>query len=124
MAPSRLPPVLALENLSRCRGGNVTGLSVVSPDMAAKRLELFSEAAPGFRRLAILVDVGNPVGVEEAHQVQVAADKLGLEAFSIAVRRAEDIGPAFEGLKDRADALYVVANPLILSNIVRINILA
>ena len=105
-------------------GGNVTGLSVVSPDMAAKRLELLSEAAPGFHRLAILVDVGNPVGVEEAHQVQVAADRLGLEAFSVAIRRAGDIGPAFEGLKDRADALYVVANPLILSNVVRINILA
>jgi putative ABC transport system substrate-binding protein len=105
-------------------GGNVTGLSVVSYDLAAKRLELLLEAVPGFRRVAILVDVGNPVNVEEARQVQAAADKLGLEAFPIAIRRAEDIVPAFEGLKDRVDALHVVANPLILSNIVRINILA
>jgi putative ABC transport system substrate-binding protein len=105
-------------------GGNVTGLSVVSYDLAAKRLELLLEAVPGFRRVAILVDVSNPVNVEEARQVQAAADKLGLEAFPIAIRRAEDIVPAFDGLKNRADALHVVANPLILSNIVRINILA
>ena len=105
-------------------GGNVTGLSVVSSDLAAKRLELLLEAVPGFRRVAILVDVSNPVNVEEARQVQAAADKLGIEAFPLAIRRAEDIVPAFDGLRSRADALLVVANPLILSNIVRINILA
>jgi putative ABC transport system substrate-binding protein len=105
-------------------GGNVTGLSVVSYDLAAKRLELLLEAIPGFRRVAILVDVGNPVNVEEARQVRAAADKLGLESFPIEIRRAEDIVPAFDGLKNRADALHIVANPLILSNIVRINILA
>jgi putative ABC transport system substrate-binding protein len=105
-------------------GGNVTGLSIVSYDLAAKRLELLLEAVPGFRRVAILVDVGNPVSLEEARQVQVAADKLGLESFPTAIRRAEDIVPAFDGLKNRADALLVVANPLILSNVVRINILA
>jgi putative tryptophan/tyrosine transport system substrate-binding protein len=102
----------------------VTGLSVVSYDLAAKRRELLLEAVPGVRRIGILVDVGNPVNVEEARQVQAAADKLGLEGFPIAIRLAEDIVPAFDGLKNRADALHVVANPLILSNIVRINILA
>ena len=49
-------------------GGNVTGLSVLSVDMAAKRLELLREAVPDFRRLAILFDVGNPVSVEEARR--------------------------------------------------------
>jgi ABC transporter substrate binding protein len=81
-------------------GGNVTGLSVVSYDLAAKRLELLLEAVPGVRRVGILVDVGNPVNVEEARQVQAAADKLGLEGFPIAIRRAEDIVPAFDGLKN------------------------
>ena len=87
-------------------GGNVTGLSVVSPDVAAKRLELLREAIPGFRRLAILVDVGNPVNLDEARRVQEAAAKLDLGAFPIAIQRAEDIPSAFDGLKDRADALY------------------
>jgi putative ABC transport system substrate-binding protein len=105
-------------------GGNVTGLSVVSPDVAAKRLGLLREAVPGIRRLAILLDDSNPVNVDETRQVQAAAAALGLEAFPLAIRRAEDIIPAFEGLKDRADALNVVGNPLILNNVIRINILA
>jgi len=104
--------------------GNVTGLSVVSPDTASKRLELLREAVPDLRRLAILLPEDNPVSVEEARQVQEAAATLGLGAFSIPIRSAEDIVPAFEGLKERADALFVSGNPLILSNIVRINILA
>jgi putative ABC transport system substrate-binding protein len=102
----------------------VTGLSVLAADMAAKRLELLREAVPGMRRVAILVDVGNPVNVAEAHQVKAAAGELGVAAVPIEIRRAQDIVPAFDALKDRADALHVVANPLILSNIVRINILA
>jgi putative ABC transport system substrate-binding protein len=105
-------------------GGNLTALSVISPDMGAKRLELLREVVPGIRRIAILVDLSNPVGVDEMRQVQMAADKLALQAFPAAIRRAEDIVPAFAELKDRADALYVVANPLVLSNIIRINILA
>ena len=105
-------------------GGNVTGFSVVSPEMAAKRHEILREAVPGVRRVAVLVDDSNPVNVEETRQVQAAADDLDLMSFPLAIRRAEDIVPAFEGLKDRADALCVVANPLILSNIIRINILA
>jgi len=105
-------------------GGNVTGLSLLLPDTASKRLELLREAVPDLRRLAILLPEDNPVSVEEARQVQEAAATLGLGAFSIPIRSAEDIVPAFEGLKERADALFVSGNPLILSNIVRINILA
>jgi putative tryptophan/tyrosine transport system substrate-binding protein len=105
-------------------GGNVTGLSIVSAEMAAKRLELLREAIPAIRRVAILVDVGNPVSVEEARQAQTAADRLGLAAFPIEIRRAEDIAGAFDGLKNRADALLVAANPLALANMVRINTLA
>jgi putative ABC transport system substrate-binding protein len=105
-------------------GGNLTGFSVVSPEMAAKRLEVLREAVPGVRRVAILVDDSNPVNVEEARQVQAAANEIGVKSVTLAIRRAEDIVPAFEGLKDRADALYVAANPLVLSNIIRINILA
>jgi putative ABC transport system substrate-binding protein len=105
-------------------GGNLTALSIVAFEMAVKRLEFLREAVPSFRRLAILFDDSNPVNVEEVHQVQAAAAKLGLETFPVAIRRAEDIVPGFEGLKERADALHVAASPIILNNIVRINILA
>src|SRR6516164_3412599 len=73
-ATSTIPIVFALavdpvgsgfvNSLSR-PGGNVTGLSVQGPDLAAKRLELLRELAPGRRRLAILVDVGYPAAREE-----------------------------------------------------------
>jgi putative ABC transport system substrate-binding protein len=105
-------------------GGNVTGLSVVSPDVASKRLELFREVVPDLRRLAILVDIGNPVNVLEMREVQATASTLGLEVLAVEIRRSEDIWPVFEGLKGRADALYVIANPLVLTNVVRINTLA
>ena len=49
---------------------------------------------------------------------------LALEVVTLEIRRAEDIGPAFEGAKDRADALYVAADPLANSNRVRTNTLA
>ena len=88
-------------------GGNVTGLSSQQTDLAAKRLELLREAVPGLRRLAIMANVGDPAAVLEMGEVQAAARTLGLEVATFEIRRAEDIAPAFEALKGRADALYV-----------------
>jgi putative ABC transport system substrate-binding protein len=105
-------------------GGNVTGLSNQLPDLAGKRLELLREIIPDLHRLAILTNVGNPIGALETGEVQAAARTLGLEILPLEIRRAEDIGPAFEALKDRADALYVVAEPLLSGNHVRISTLA
>jgi putative tryptophan/tyrosine transport system substrate-binding protein len=105
-------------------GGNVTGLSNQLPDLAGKRLELLREIIPDLHRLAILANVGSPIGALEMGEVQAAARTLGLEILPLEIRRAEDIGPAFEALKDRADALYVVAEPLLSSNHVRISTLA
>src|SRR5215469_16038785 len=79
---------------------------------------------PGRRRLAILVKVGYPAAKEELAQVQTAARTLGLESAVLEIRRAEDIGPAFDGAKGRADALYVVSDALVTSNLVPITKLA
>ena len=81
--------------------------------IAGKRLELLREVVPGLRRLAIVVNVGNPVGVLEMGEVQAVARTLGLEVVTSEIRRAEDIAPAFEALKGRAEALYVVTDPLL-----------
>ena len=105
-------------------GGNVTGLSIQQTDLAGKRLELLREVVPGLRRLAILANVGNPAAVLEMGEVQAAARTLGLEVATLEIRRAEDIAPAFEALKGRADALYVCADPLVNTNRIRINTLA
>jgi putative ABC transport system substrate-binding protein len=105
-------------------GGNVTGLSLQASDVAGKRVELLREVVPQLRRLAILVDFGNPQSVLEMGEVQAAARMLGIEVAPLAIRRAEDIAPAFEALKPQADALYVVTNALIFTHRIRINTLA
>ena len=105
-------------------GGNVTGLSIQATDLAGKRLELLREVVPGLRRLAIMANVGNPGAVLEMGEVQAAARTLGLEVATLEIRRAEDIAPAFEALKGRAEALYVCGDPLVNANRIRINTLA
>jgi putative ABC transport system substrate-binding protein len=123
-APSGDPVATGLVTSLARPGGNVTGLSAQATDSAAKRLELLREVVPDLRRLAILGDAGNPQGVLEMGEVQAAARGLGIEVAPLEIRRAEDITPAFDALKGRADALYVVTGPLVTTNRIRINILA
>ena len=66
-------------------GGNVTGLSLQSTDIAGKRLELLREVLPGFRRLAVLANVGFPTAVLEIAEVQAAARTLGLQVATIEI---------------------------------------
>jgi ABC-type uncharacterized transport system substrate-binding protein len=105
-------------------GGNVTGLSIQSSDLAGKRLELLREVIPTLRRLAILANVGNPASVLEMREAQAAARTLGLEVDMLEIRRAEDIAPTFEALKSGVQALYVCPDPLVNANHARINTLA
>jgi len=105
-------------------GGNVTGLSSQTADLASKRLELLREVVPGLRRLAILGNVGNSVTVLEMREVQATARRFGLEVDTSEIRRAEDIAPAFDALSSRAQALYVAGDPLVTTNRIRINTLA
>jgi putative tryptophan/tyrosine transport system substrate-binding protein len=132
-ATSVIPIVFAVANdpvgsgfvasLSR-PGGNITGLSLQSTDLAGKRLELFREVVPDLRRLAIMAHVGNPGAVLELAEVQAAARALGLEVATLEIRRAEDIAPAFEALNGRVDALYIETDALIFTHRIRINTLA
>jgi len=105
-------------------GGNVTGLSNQSADLAGKRLELLREVVPSLRRLAILANAGSPIGVLEMREAQAAARTLGFEVATVEIRRAQDIAPAFDALKGPADALYVCTDPLVTTNRIRINTLA
>jgi len=57
-------------------------------------------------------------------EAQVAARTLGIDVLPLEIRRGEDIAPAFEGLKGKADALYVSLNPLMNAHRIRINTLA
>jgi len=105
-------------------GGNVTGLSSFASDTGSKRLELLREVVPGLRRLAVMVNSGNPNTMREVRDVQRAAGTLGIELATLDVRKPDDITTGVDALKGRTDALYVVADPLVLSNRIRINTLA
>ena len=97
-------------------GGNVTGLSIQANELAGKRLELLREVLPQLRRLAIIFNADNTQPVLEMGETQAEARRLGLEVTPLAIRRAEDITPAFQALKTRADALYVAVDQLIVAN--------
>ena len=105
-------------------GGNLTGLSTQSTDLVGKRIEILREVVPGFHRLAILGNVGSPQSVMEMGDLRDQAHALGIDVVTLEIRRTEDIVPAFDRLDDRADGLYVVADPLVASNTIRINTLA
>jgi putative ABC transport system substrate-binding protein len=105
-------------------GGNATGLSSQTPDAAGKRLALLREIVPNLLRLAVLADPGNPYVGLDLGQTREAARTLDIEVTIFEVRHSEDIGPAFEALKGRAEALYVPPVPLAFVNRVRINTLA
>ena len=105
-------------------GGNVTGLSIQSSDLAGKRLELLREVISGLRRLAILTNVDYAGAVLETGEVQEAARTLGLEVITLEIRKAEDIGPAFDAVKDRAQALYLPSDAIVFKNRIRISSLA
>ena len=105
-------------------GGNVTGLSNQTRDLAGKRVEILREVIPGLRRLAILANVGNDAVVLEMRDAQAAARTLGYEVATLEIRRSDDIAPAFETLRDRADAIYIVIDALVVITRVSINTLA
>jgi putative ABC transport system substrate-binding protein len=105
-------------------GGNATGLSNQNRDITGKGVALLRELFPGLRGLGILVNADNVVAMLNMHEVQAAARTFGLEVATLEIRRAEDIAPAFEALKGPALGLYVVPDPLLNSNAVRINTLA
>jgi putative tryptophan/tyrosine transport system substrate-binding protein len=106
-------------------GGNTTGLATIGDELAGKRLELLREVVPGLGRLALMGNVTNSFSVLEMTQLRAAASALGLEVATFEIRQAQDIAKAFEGLRGRADALYVCTDAAVIhTNRIQINISA
>jgi putative ABC transport system substrate-binding protein len=74
--------------------------------------------------VGVLGNADNPGSVAEMVEIQAASRTLGLTVVPVQIRRPDDIAPAFDALKGRADALYVLPDPLVNANRLRINILA
>jgi len=97
-------------------GGNVTGLSAMITEVAAKRVELLRELAPGLARIAALLDMGNPIARSQWKEIETAARSLGIQAQLLDMRKSEDLGRAFDAaVGQRADAL-VVAQTIMMAN--------
>jgi putative ABC transport system substrate-binding protein len=105
-------------------GGNVTGLSMQQSDLAAKRLEILREIVSSLQVLAIMANAEFPDAMLEMRAVEQTAKNIGLKTISLEIHRAEDIAPAFDAIKGRADALAVASDPLLAASRIRINTLA
>jgi putative ABC transport system substrate-binding protein len=94
-------------------GGNVTGMSLMAPDLGGKRLELLKELLPRLARVAVLWNAANPYPALVFKETQAAGRTLGIEVQSLEVRDPRDFDGTFEALRrQRPDALITVEDPL------------
>jgi putative tryptophan/tyrosine transport system substrate-binding protein len=99
-------------------GGNVTGLSNISPEISGKRLELLRSVVPGLSRVAILWSPDARGNLLDYKETEAAARSLRLELQSVGVSRVEDLDQAFSAvISQRAQALVVPpASPVAAAN--------
>jgi ABC-type uncharacterized transport system substrate-binding protein len=94
-------------------GGNVTGLSLMAPDLAGKGLELLKEVVPRLSRVAVLWNSANPYPARMFKETQEAGQTLGIQVQSVEVRVPEDFASGLAAAQSqRPDALIVVGDPL------------
>ncbi len=122
MAPSSDPVGSGFVASLARPGGNVTGLSAISPELSGKRLELLREVVPGLSRVAFLWNPDVRGNLFDYKETEGAARSLRLELQSVEVSRAEDLDRAFSAITNqRAQALVLPAGNLIgFSNLGRI----
>jgi ABC-type uncharacterized transport system substrate-binding protein len=102
-------------------GENITGLTVLVPELSGKRLELLKEAIPNVIRVAALWNPANPAQELVWKEIQAAAQELRLQLQSLEVRSANDFDIAFEAaVRERAQALIPSPDPLINTQLKRI----
>jgi len=96
-------------------GGHVTGVSLLTSLIGAKRVELLRQVAPRIARVALLMNPSNPSAAAEQADAQDGARKLGLETVAINAGNAREIDTAFEKLlRAKADASFIATDPILL----------
>ena len=106
-------------------GGNITGQTIIAPEVTGKRLELLREVVPALTRVAVLWNPDNPVSVPELKETQAAARSLGLELQSLHVSNPADFRTAFSSMvQARADALVVFSDAMFFGELSQIADLA
>jgi putative tryptophan/tyrosine transport system substrate-binding protein len=102
-------------------GGNITGLTSISSEMAGKRLELLREVVPKLSHVAVLWNAASPIQVIDERETRAAAQALGMKMLSLGVRSREEIEDALTTIvREQPGALLVLADRLFLHHRTRI----
>ncbi len=102
-------------------GGNITGLSLMAPEVVGKQMQLLKEVVPMVSRVAILANPGNPAIPLVVQHERDAARTLGVRLQSVEVRASSEIDGAFAAITtERAGAVIVLADSVVLDNRTRI----
>lgn len=111
------PVAMGLANSLSRPGGNVTGLSMVTAELNAKRLELLKETIPGLRRVGVLMNPDSQGEVEQFKLLETAAQTLKLQLYAAEVRIVKDLESAFAAMGQRRPAAFVsVGSSMLLAN--------
>ena len=98
-------------------GGNITGLSILSPALAGKRVELLTAIVPGLSRLAVILNTTNPVHPFLEQEISDAAQALGIQVQALPIRSADDFEPAFRTATSAgADAIHPLTDSVVTNN--------
>jgi putative ABC transport system substrate-binding protein len=106
-------------------GGNMTGMSLMVPEAAVKRLGLLKEAAPGISRVLVLSYLDDPIAPLQVKALKDAAPSLGVTLQIHDIRSGDDLPAAFDdGAKERAEGLLITAESLFVVHRARVTELA
>ena len=102
-------------------GGNITGLTLLSPELSGKRLELLKETMPKISRVAVLFNPSNPAAILYLNEVEVAARSFGLQLQTLKASRPTDLASALSGaVTGRAHALITLPDAMFFSSRVQV----
>lgn len=102
-------------------GGNITGLTLLSPELSGKRLELLKETMPKISRVAVLFNPSNPAAILYLNEVEVAAKSFGLQLQALKASRPTDLASALSGaVAGRAHALITLPDAMFFSSRVQV----
>ena len=98
-------------------GGNITGLSLMIPELNAKRLQLLKEAIPRLTRVAVLWNPDTPPHAKMVQDLKAAAPSLSIELSVVGARTPEELDAAFSAVgRAHVQALYMLEGPFSMTH--------
>ena len=125
MASNADPVAMGMVDSLARPGGNVTGLSQISSELAGKRLQLLKEIVPNLSRVAVMWNPGGRGSTVNWQEMQLPARSLGLELYPLETRKSNDFDRSFaDASRAHVGALAIMPSPLFAANLRRISDLA